>query len=131
MKEFHSNSPELASFVVSVYIIGFCFGPLVVAPLSELYGRTLWYYVCNVLFVIFSVACAVAPSLGSLIAFRFFAGLAGSCPLAIGAGTIADVTPPMHRGKVMCAWVFGPILGPIIGPIGKGYTFTVFSSPVR
>lgn len=61
----------------------------------------------------------MAPNLGSLIAFRFLAGLGGSCPLAIGAGTIADVTPPERRGQVMAAWVFGPILGPIIGPIGK------------
>lgn len=119
MNEFHSSSTELASFIVSVYIIGFCFGPLVIAPLSELYGRTPVYHVCNVFFVVFSVACAVAPSLNSLIVFRLFAGLFGSCPLAIGAGTIADVTPAEHRGKIMAAWVFGPLLGPVIGPIGK------------
>lgn len=119
MKEFHSTSEELSSFVVSVFVIGFCFGPLVIAPLSEMYGRMPVYHCCNVIFFAFSIACAVAPNLGSLIAFRFLAGLGGSCPLAIGAGTIADVTPPERRGQVMAAWVFGPILGPIIGPIGK------------
>lgn len=119
MKQFHSTSPELASFVVSVFVIGFCFGPLVIAPLSEMYGRMPVYHCCNIIFFAFSIACAVAPNLGSLIAFRFLAGLGGSCPLAIGAGTIADVTPPERRGQVMAAWVFGPILGPVIGPIGK------------
>ena len=114
-----SSDLELSSFVVSVFVIGFCFGPLVIAPLSEMYGRMPVYHCCNVILFAFSIACAVAPNLGSLIAFRFLAGLGGSCPLAIGAGTIADVTPPERRGQVMAAWVFGPILGPIIGPIGK------------
>lgn len=38
--------------------------------------------------------------------------------MAIGAGTIADVTPPESRGKVMAAWLYGPIFGPIVGAIG-------------
>ncbi|KAJ6781083.1 hypothetical protein PWT90_03064 [Aphanocladium album] len=121
MKEFKSNSPELASFIVSVYVIGYCFGPLLIAPLSEIYGRSPLYHICNVLFVIFSVACALAPNLGALIAFRFLAGLGASCPMAIGAGTIADVTAPEIRGKVMAAWLYGPIFGPIVGAIAGGY----------
>lgn len=118
MKEFHSTSPELASFIVSVYVIGYCFGPLVIAPLSEIYGRSPLYHACNVFFVIFSIACALAPNLGALIALRFLTGLGASCPMAIGAGTIADVTPAESRGKVMAAWLYGPIFGPIVGAIG-------------
>ena len=36
MEEFHSTNLELASFVVSIYVLGYAFGPLVVAPISEL-----------------------------------------------------------------------------------------------
>jgi hypothetical protein len=32
----HVTSPLLATFVVSVFVLGFAFGPLVLAPLSEL-----------------------------------------------------------------------------------------------
>lgn len=119
LKEFGSTNEELASFIVSVYLLGYCFGPLLVAPLSEMYGRLVLYHVCNVLFVIFSIACAVAPSLGSLIGFRFLAGLAGCCPLTNGAGTIADVVSREKRGAAMAAWVAGPLFGPVIGPIGR------------
>ncbi|OAX82790.1 hypothetical protein ACJ72_02862 [Emergomyces africanus] len=85
MREFKATSPELASFVVSVYLIGYAFGPLINAPLSELYGRAYLYHACNVLFIVFNIACAVAPNLPALIVFRFLAGSAGSCPLTIGA----------------------------------------------
>jgi hypothetical protein len=90
LREFHETSNVIAAFVVSVYLLGFAIGPLFIAPLSELYGRIYLYHVCNLLFVIFNVACALSKSMGMLIAFRFLAGCAGSSPLTIGGGTIAD-----------------------------------------
>jgi MFS family permease len=119
MREFHSTNEQLASFIVSVYLLGYCFGPLVIAPLSEMYGRLPLYHICNVLFVAFTVACAKAPNLGGLIAFRFLAGLAGSCPLTIGAGSLSDMISKEKRGAAMSSWALGPLFGPVIGPIGK------------
>lgn len=62
MREFKSTNIELGSFVVSVYAPGYAFGTLLIAPLSELYGRLYLYHACNILFVIFTVACAVSTS---------------------------------------------------------------------
>ncbi|KAF5001457.1 hypothetical protein FGRMN_1053 [Fusarium graminum] len=121
MSEFHSTNEQLASFIVSVYLIGYCFGPLAIAPLSEMYGRLPLYHICNVLFIIFNVACALAPNLGGLIAFRLLAGLAGSCPLTIGAGSLADMISREKRGAAMSSWALGPLFGPVIGPIAGGY----------
>ncbi|KAL1966058.1 hypothetical protein VTN77DRAFT_4806 [Rasamsonia byssochlamydoides] len=121
MEDFKSDNVYLASFVVSVYLLGYCFGPLVIAPLSELYGRMPLYNICNVLFTVFNVACAVAPNMGSLIVFRLFAGLAGSCPLTIGAGSLSDMIRQEKRGGAMAAWALGPLLGPVIGPVAGGY----------
>ncbi|KAH6877322.1 major facilitator superfamily domain-containing protein [Thelonectria olida] len=121
MADFHSTNQQLASFIVSVYLLGYCFGPLVLAPLSEMYGRLHIYNICNVLFVIFNIGCAKAPNLGGLIALRFLAGLAGCCPLALGAGSLADMISQEKRGLAMASWILGPITGPIIGPIAGGY----------
>lgn len=121
MTEFHSTNSQVASFIVSVYLLGYCFGPLVIAPLSEMYGRLPLYHICNVLFVIFNVACALAPNLGGLIAFRLLAGLAGSCPLTIGAGSLADMISRERRGAAMSSWALGPLFGPVIGPVAGGY----------
>ncbi|EFE39468.1 MFS multidrug transporter, putative [Trichophyton verrucosum HKI 0517] len=121
MKEFNSTNPELASFVVSVYLLGFSFGPLIIAPLSEMYGRAPLYTICNILFVVFNVACALANSLESLIVFRFFAGTAGSAPLTIGAGTISDMIRQEKRGGALAAWALGPLLGPVIGPVAGAF----------
>jgi multidrug resistance protein len=111
----------LLTFVVSVYLIGFTLGPLVVAPLSELYGRYWIYTICNVFFVIFAVACALSQSMNQLIAFRFLHGIFGVAPLTIGGGTIADIMRVEQRGKAMAIWAMGPLLGPVAGPVAAGY----------
>lgn len=118
MATFHSTNGTLAAFVTSVYILGYAFGPLVFAPLSELYGRAMIYSICNFIFLIFTIACGLANNLSALIAFRFFAGIAASCPIALGAGTIADTVPLEKRGKAMASLIMGPLLGPTIGPLG-------------
>ena len=121
MTEFKSTNQELASFVVSVYVLGYAFGPLLIAPLSELYGRVPVYHVCNILFIIFTVACGLSSNLNMLIGWRFLQGTFGSCPLTIGGGTISDMIIQQKRGGVMAIWALGPLMGPIIGPVAGGY----------
>jgi multidrug resistance protein len=121
MKDFGSDSETLATFVVSVYLLGFALGPLFLAPLSEIYGRYWVYTINNLLFTIFAIACALSKNLNQLIAFRFLNGIAGVAPLTIGAGSIADMIPVEGRGKAMAIWAMGPLIGPVVGPLGGGF----------
>ena len=121
MSDFHSSSTTLSALVVSVYVLGYVFGPIILAPLSELYGRLPLYHASNVGFVIFTIACALATDLDMLIAFRFVEGVFGSCPLTIGGGSIGDLVVQEKRGGVMAIWALGPLMGPVIGPVAGGY----------
>jgi len=121
MRDLHFTSPTVASFVVSIYILGYALGPLFIAPLSEVYGRLPVYHVCNGQFIIWTIACALAPNIGSLLFFRLMAGIAGSCPLTIGGGSIADLIVQEKRGGAMALFALGPLLGPVIGPVAGGY----------
>lgn len=121
MREFQNNSSTLGSFVVSIYVLGFAAGPMIFAPLSELYGRLPVYHMTNVCFLAFTIACAKAPSFNALLGFRFLAGLFGSVPMTNGGGTIADMIAQEKRGAAMSAFAIGPLLGPIIGPVAGGY----------
>jgi multidrug resistance protein len=92
-----------------------------IAPLSEIYGRVPLYHACNLLFLIFTIACAVAQTMPQLIVFRLLAGMAGVCPLTIGSGTVADMVPKEKRAGIMAIWAMGPILGPVVGPVAGGF----------
>ncbi|KAF2222070.1 major facilitator superfamily domain-containing protein [Elsinoe ampelina] len=121
LSEFGISSRLLSQFVVSVYVFGFAIGPLIVSPMSEVYGRYPVYIVGYIGFIGFTVGCGLATSMPMLIVFRFFAGCFGVTPVAIGGGTIADLFPKEERGRFMGLWALGPMLGPMVGPVGGGY----------
>ncbi|KAJ8112197.1 hypothetical protein OPT61_g5384 [Boeremia exigua] len=121
MRDFDSTSDLLAGFMVSVYVLGFSFGPLIIAPMSEMYGRLWLYHSCNLLFIIFTVAAALSTNMAMFIVFRFLMGTVGGAPMVLGGGTIADIIPREHRGNAMSVWMMGPTIGPCVGPIVGGF----------
>ncbi|OQV06877.1 hypothetical protein CLAIMM_11391 [Cladophialophora immunda] len=106
----------------TVYLIGYIFGPLVFGPLSETQGRkvvTLWTF--NV-FILFTMACALAPNWPSLLVFRLVCGTCASVPFAIIGGLFADVfESPRTRGRAVVAFMSGTTFGPLAGPLISGY----------
>lgn len=119
--DFHNSSQLLGSFAVSVYILGFAFGPLFLSPLSEIYGRYIVLNCSNAFFCAFTLGCALAPDLEGLIAMRFLAGVGGSACLTIGTGVIADMFVPAQRGKAVAIYSMGILFGPILGPLCGGF----------
>lgn len=121
MREFHNDSSVTATFLLSIYVLGFAFGPLLVAPISEIYGRRYLYIFGNILFIGFIIGTALSNSIGMLLAFRLLMGLSGVVPLTIGSGSIADMMLPEKRGRAVSVWALGPLLGLCIGPVAGGY----------
>ncbi|KAJ5818989.1 MFS general substrate transporter [Penicillium riverlandense] len=101
MTELGSANSMLASWVVSVYVLDYMVVPFLIPPLMELYGRDTLYHACNILSLIFTIACAVAQSLPQLVVFRLLPGIAGVCPLIIESGTAADLTGVMIMGTML------------------------------
>lgn len=125
MKDFDTTSTLFATFVVSIFVLGFACGPLILAPLSELYGRVVIYNITNFLFLGFTILCAISQNEAMLLAFRFLSGFAGVATITIGSGTIVDLMPREKRGRAVSIWSVGTILGPMVGPIIGGYVTEV------
>ncbi|KAL4944130.1 hypothetical protein BDV06DRAFT_188172 [Aspergillus oleicola] len=115
------TNQTLLSFTVSIYLIGYVFGPLVLAPLSEIYGRRIVLSCANWFFIVWQIGCALAPNIAGLTVMRFFAGCGGSACITLGAGVIADLFPVHQRGMATSLWSLGPLLGPNIGPVAGGF----------
>ena len=121
MEDFRTTSETFATFVVSIFVLGFALGPMLLAPLSEIYGRVIIYNITNVLFLLFTILCGFSTNQSMLLAFRFLSGFAGVATITVGSGTIADIMPREERGKAISIWSVGTILGPMVGPIIGGY----------
>jgi MFS family permease len=101
-KEFNITSSTDQILPLSVYLLGYVLGPLLFGPISETYGRKLIMTSTFVLFIIFTMACAVAPNFASLLIFRFITGVNASSPISVTGGMYADVyDDPVSRGRAM------------------------------
>jgi multidrug resistance protein len=141
-RDFHVSSKILSSFAVSIFVLGFAVsisffihcqlaletrslrykvGPLILSPLSEIYGRQLVLNCSNTFLTLWQIGCALSPNMASLIVFRFLGGVGGSACLSIGGGIISDLFPLHQRGKANAMFTIGPLFGPVLGPIIGGF----------
>lgn len=119
--EYFHFSREVSYVGISLYVLGFALGPLVWAPLSEIYGRR-WIYVASMAsFTAFTAGTAGATNTESLLILRFLAGSMGSSGMALPGGVIADIFPATTRGLAMGIYATSPFLGPTLGPIIGGF----------
>ncbi|KAF5381298.1 hypothetical protein D9615_008391 [Tricholomella constricta] len=115
------TNSTIVALTLSIYLLSFAIGPLILAPLSEMYGRTWVLHIGNIFSLGFILGCAFSPNTGSLIAFRFLSGFSGSAPIACGGGSIGDLFSERDRASAMAVYSLGPLIGPVIGPIAGGF----------
>lgn len=106
--------------LVGVYLISLGVFPMWWLNFSERHGRRSVYVVSFSWFFAFSIACAVAPSIVSLVILRFLAGAGASAVQACGAGTISDLYVQEERGVALGLFYLGPLFGPFLAPILGG-----------
>jgi multidrug resistance protein len=111
----------VAEMSLSIFILAYAIGPLVLGPLSEIYGRARVMQCANLFYMVWNFACGWAYTIPEIMIFRFLAGLGGSAPLAIGGGVMGDLFHAEDRGKAIALFTLGPLLGPAIGPIAGGF----------
>lgn len=119
-KEFHVST-EVAGLTITLFLLGYCAGPLLFAPLSEFYGRRWIFYTTFSLYLAFNFLCAFAPNFGSLLVGRFLTGTFISAPLSNGPGVLADLWNPLERSNAMAGFSVMVWIGPALGPVVAGF----------
>ncbi|TAQ86138.1 hypothetical protein B7494_g5538 [Chlorociboria aeruginascens] len=131
MKEFNVVR-EIAVLPLSLYTLGFIVGPILAAPLSELYGRRSVYWTTLPLLLIFTAISGASNNIPLLIVARLLAGIGGSGTLAVGAGTIADLWDRQkHGGRAALSYIIAPFLGPALGPLIGAYIINEYHNDWR
>ena len=122
-KQFHVSVTK-ASYVTSVSIIGAGVTPLLLSPISNVYGRRPIFVLVSAIGIVAHCASAAAPTWSGILAARFFVGVGTSAGMGIGAACVADMFFMHERGKYMGIYtVFvtngAHVAGMIGGPIAK------------
>ncbi|KAJ9639721.1 uncharacterized protein PV06_10822 [Exophiala oligosperma] len=112
-------SVEVATLSITLFLFGFGIGPLLWAPLSEVYGRKVATLPACVVAMCFSFGSATAKDIQTLMITRFFTGFFSSAPVANTGGVLGEMYSSNSRAIAMAGYslavVGGPVLGPIVG----------------
>ena len=71
-REFGIESPTIITLGMTTYMMGLATGPLVLAPMSELYGRRPVYLISLFLFLVFLLPACLAKNFATVLVVRFF-----------------------------------------------------------
>lgn len=122
MADLHSSSGALASFTVSIYTIGYCIGPLIVGPVSEIYGRGWVLFPAYIVFLVSLAVCGSSRNLALFIVFRAVMGFAGVGFVLIGPAVVADLIPKENRGLALSVMSVGPVVVSTVLTVENCYT---------
>ncbi|RDB27730.1 hypothetical protein Hypma_003153 [Hypsizygus marmoreus] len=112
---------HVSHFVVTLGVgfvnLGFAIGPLIGAPLSELYGRQPVYIGTAIGFIAFSLGAALSPNITSLLICRLLTGLLGAAVFSNFGGSLSDMFTPDERGPLVALFALVLQGAPTIGPV--------------
>ncbi|KAB8302655.1 hypothetical protein EYC80_006019 [Monilinia laxa] len=115
MVNFHSANDSVASLTVSIYTIGYCLGPFIIASMSELYGRATVLYPGYIGFMLALAVCGSSRNLLLSVIFRAIMGFAAITFVLMCPAIVADLIPREERGLALSIMSAGPVVGPTIG----------------
>jgi DHA1 family multidrug resistance protein-like MFS transporter len=115
-KEFHVGN-QVAVLGTTLFLFGFGLGPLLWAPLSEVYGRRIAVLTPMFVAICFSFGSAVAKDFQTLMITRFFGAFFASAPVTNTGGVLGDLYSPAWRALAMAGYAMAVVGGPCLGPI--------------
>lgn len=114
-------SRDTINWVLTSYIVAAAIMTPMTGWLSDRFGRKQLFVTSVVGFVLASMACGLAWSLTSMVAFRILQGLFGAAIVPLSQTFLLDINPRERHGQAMAMWGAGIMVGPIIGPTLGGW----------
>lgn len=112
---------ENLSWVVSAYLLTSTAVTPLYGKLSDIHGRRAMLLVAIAMFLVGSVACALAPTMTVLIVARALQGLGGGGLLSLAQTIIGDIVSPLERGRyqglIGVVFAASSIGGPVLGGV--------------
>jgi EmrB/QacA subfamily drug resistance transporter len=109
------------SWVVTAYLLSSTAVTPLYGKVSDIYGRRSTLLTAITIFMIGSVACALAPTMFALIVARFLQGLGGGGLISLAHTIIGDAMSPKERARYMgyfgAVFALSSVAGPVLGGV--------------
>lgn len=122
--EFEASTSRTQA-TLSAFLVGFACGQFLYGPLSDRVGRKPVLVGGLSLFLLATLACALAPTIEALSAARFVQALGASGPIVLARAIVRDLYEGPRAGRELSR--MGSIMGlvPAIAPVVGGIVFAL------
>ncbi|KAI9150116.1 Lactose permease [Paramyrothecium foliicola] len=105
---------------ITLFVAGFGFAPMILAPMSEVYGR-YWVFVgSGIVFFFGTLGCAVTDNYAAMLVSRFITGSGASVYATLTGGVVGDLYHKQNRNTPMALYSLSIMIGTGLGPLVSG-----------
>lgn len=109
------------TWVLTSYIVAAAIMTPLTGWLSDRCGLRQVFIASVAGFIVTSMACGLATSLGQMVAFRTLQGLGGAALVPLSQTVLLNINSREEHGRAMAIWGAGIMVGPIVGPSLGGW----------
>jgi MFS transporter, DHA1 family, multidrug resistance protein len=125
-RELHTSASSV-QLTLTACVAGLALGQLVLGPLSDRFGRRIPVIAAMLTYAVASLLCALATSVGALIALRFVQGLAGAGGIVISRAVVRDLHSGARAVRLFSSLMLVTGLAPILAPLVGGQLLAISS----
>ena len=126
LERFFATDTASVQHTLASFFLGLTVGQLLYGPIADKYGRKPPLYFGLSLYVLASAACALAPTIGSLIGLRFLQALSGCAGMVVARAVVRDLYDRQESARVFSVLLMVMGIAPIVAPVAGGYLLTWF-----
>jgi MFS transporter, DHA1 family, multidrug resistance protein len=120
-------SASTGQLTLTACVLGLAFGQILAGPFSDRLGRRTPLLIGLVAYAAASVACALAPTIWTLIPLRLVQGVAGAAGIVIARAIVRDLYSGDAAAKMFSLLMLVMGTAPIFAPIIGGQALRVMS----
>lgn len=113
--------PSEVQLTLTAFMVGLALGQLIIGPISDRLGRRAPLIGGTLLGLLAGVACAMAPTVTSLITFRFVQGFGAGAGMVLGRAIVSDRTHGWAAARMfslaMAITSIAPVVAPLLGGV--------------
>ncbi|CAN8096942.1 unnamed protein product [Discula destructiva] len=120
---FHTTG-TMISLSNALYLVFMAVSTCFWGPLCSVLGRRRSCLTTGIVFLLCSIASALAPNIAAFFIFRMITAIFATAFLVIGPAVIGDLFHPTERATALSWFYTGALVGPCFGPLIGGIIVT-------
>ena len=122
-------SPDQGTWVITSFGVANAISLPLTGWLTQRYGQVRLFVASVLLFVLASFLCALAPTLGVLIALRVVQGAVAGPMIPLSQSLLLSSFPKAKAGSALAIWGITTLVAPVVGPLLGGWITDNISWP--